>query len=114
HNDMLPPGVQNVYRTEDEELLSKHPAVLEAAVFGVPDATWGEAVHAVVVPRPGHAVETVSLIAFCREHIAGYKVPKQIDLRSDPLPKSGPGKVLKRELRAPFWAGHTAQINSQY
>jgi acyl-CoA synthetase (AMP-forming)/AMP-acid ligase II len=56
-------------------------------------------------------VDTVSLIAFCREHIAGYKVPKQIDLRSDPLPKSGPGKVLKRELRAPFWAGHTTQIN---
>ena len=51
------------------------------------------------------------LIAFCREHIAGYKVPKQIDLRDEPLPKSGPGKVLKRELRAPFWAGHTAQIH---
>jgi len=50
-------------------------------------------------------------MAFCREHIAGYKVPKQIDLRSDPLPKSGPGKVLKRELRAPFWAGHAAQIH---
>jgi len=109
--DMIISGGENVYSTEVEEVLYKHPAVLEAAVFGVPDATWGEAVHAVVVPRPGHAVETVSLIAFCREHIAGYKVPKQIDLRSDPLPKSGPGKVLKRELRAPFWAGHTAQIN---
>ena len=109
--DMIISGGENVYSTEVEEVLYKHPAVLEAAVFGVPDATWGEAVHAVVVPRPEHAVETVSLIAFCREHIAGYKVPKQIDLRSDPLPKSGPGKVLKRELRAPFWAGHTAQIN---
>jgi len=53
----------------------------------------------------------VSLMAFCRERIAGYKVPRQIDLRYDPLPKSGPGKVLKRELRAPFWAGHTTQIN---
>ena len=102
--DMIISGGENVYSTEVEEVLYKHPAVLEAAVFGVPDATWGEAVHAVVVPRPGHAVDTVSLIAFCREHIAGYKVPKQIDLRSDPLPKSGPGKVLKRELRAPFWA----------
>jgi len=109
--DMIISGGENVYSTEVEEVLYKHPAVLEAAVFGVPDATWGEAVHAVVVPRPGHAVETVSLIAFCREHIAGYKVPKRIDLRSDPLPKSGPGKVLKRELRAPFWAGHTAQIH---
>jgi long-chain acyl-CoA synthetase len=109
--DMIISGGENVYSTEVEEVLYKHPAVLEAAVFGVPDATWGEAVHAVVVPRPGHAVDAVSLIAFCREHIAGYKVPKQIDLRNEPLPKSGPGKVLKRELRAPFWAGHTTQIN---
>jgi long-chain acyl-CoA synthetase len=109
--DMIITGGENVYSTEVEEVLYKHPAVLEAAVFGVPDATWGEAVHAVVVPRPGQAVDAVNLIAFCREHIAGYKVPKQIDLRSDPLPKSGPGKVLKRELRAPYWAGHTTQIN---
>ena len=109
--DMIISGGENVYSTEVEEVLYKHPAVLEAAVFGVPDARWGEAVHAVVVPRPGHAVDAVSLMAFCREHIAGYKVPKQIDLRSDLLPKSGPGKVLKRELRAPFWAGRTAQIN---
>jgi long-chain acyl-CoA synthetase len=109
--DMIISGGENVYSTEVEEVLYKHPSVLEAAVFGVPDATWGEAVHAVVVPRPGHTVDTVGLIAFCREHIAGYKVPKQVDLRSDPLPKSGPGKVLKRELRAPFWASHTTQIN---
>jgi len=109
--DMIISGGENVYSTEVEEVLYKHPAVLEAAVFGVPDATWGEAVHAVVVPRPEYKVDPSSLIAFCREHIAGYKVPKQIDLRSDPLPKSGPGKVLKRELRAPFWASHTTQIN---
>src|SRR5262244_2310849 len=109
--DMIISGGENVYSTEVEEVLYKHPAVLEAAVFGVPDATWGEVVHAVVVPRPGHALDTSSLIAFCREHIAGYKVPKHIDLRNDPLPKSGPGKVLKRELRAPFWASHTAKIN---
>jgi long-chain acyl-CoA synthetase len=109
--DMIISGGENIYSTEVEEILYKHPAVLEAAVFGVPDATWGEAVHAVVVPRPGQPVDAVNLIAFCREHIAGYKVPKQIDLRSDPLPKSGPGKVLKRELRAPFWASHTTQIN---
>ena len=108
--DMIISGGENVYSTEVEEVLYKHPAVLEAAVFGVPDAKWGEAVHAVVVPRAGHAVDAAMLIAFCREHVAGYKVPKQIDLRHDPLPKSGPGKVLKRELRVPFWAGHTAQI----
>src|SRR5262252_4630183 len=109
--DMIISGGENVYSTEVEEVLYKHSAVLEAAVVGVPDAIWGEAVHAVVVPRPGYMVDPVRIIAFCREYIAGYKVPKQVDLRSDPLPKSGPGKVLKRELRAPFWAGHTAQIH---
>jgi len=109
--DMIISGGENVYSTEVEEVLYQYPAILEAAVFGVPDARWGEAVYAVVVPRPGHEVDMVSLMAFCRERIAGYKVPRQIDLRYDPLPKSGPGKVLKRELRAPFWAGHTTQIN---
>ena len=109
--DMIISGGENVYSTEVEEVLYQHPAVLEAAVFGVPDKHWGEAVHAVVVPRAGHEVDAATLIAFCHKHIAGYKVPKQVDLRRDPLPKSGPGKVLKRELRAPFWAGHRAQIN---
>ena len=109
--DMIISGGENVYSTEVEEVLYLHPAVLEAAVFGVPDARWGEAVHAVVVPRTGCEVDPTALIAFCRERIAGYKVPKQIDLRPDPLPKSGPGKVLKRELRAPFWAGQSAQIH---
>jgi long-chain acyl-CoA synthetase len=109
--DMIISGGENVYSTEVEEALYQHPAVLEAAVFGVPDEQWGEAVHAVVVPRAGQEVDAATLIAFCHKHIAGYKVPKQVDLRRDPLPKSGPGKVLKRELRAPFWAGHRAQIN---
>ncbi len=109
--DMIISGGENVYSTEVEEALYQHPAVLEAAVFGVPDEQWGEAVHAVVVPRAGQEVDAATLIAFCHKHIAGYKVPKQVDLRRDPLPKSGPGKVLKHELRAPFWAGHRAQIN---
>jgi long-chain acyl-CoA synthetase len=109
--DMIISGGENVYSTEVEEVLYLHPAVLEAAVFGVPDARWGEAVHAVVVPRTGCEVDPTALIAFCRERIAGYKVPKRIDLRPDPLPKSGPGKVLKRELRAPIWAGQSAQIH---
>ncbi len=101
--DMIVTGGENVYSTEVEDILYRHPAVLEAAVFGVPDARWGEAVYAVVIPRS--EVTSEELIAHCQEAIAGYKVPKQIELRTDPLPKSGAGKVLKRELREPYWAG---------
>jgi long-chain acyl-CoA synthetase len=106
--DMIVTGGENVYSTEVEEVLYRHPAVLEAAVFGVPDARWGEAVHAVVVPR--HAVEPEALIAHCREAIAAYKVPKAIELRDEPLPKSGAGKVLKRELREPYWQGMEERV----
>jgi long-chain acyl-CoA synthetase len=109
--DMIVSGGENVYSTEVEEVLYKHPAVLEAAVFGIPDNRWGEAVYAVVVPRPGHEVDSAALREFCHQSIAGYKVPKHIELRSQPLPKSGPGKVLKRELRAPFWEGQTTQVH---
>ncbi len=109
--DMIVTGGENVYSTEIEDVLYRHPAVLEAAAFGVPDKKWGEAVHAVVVPRPEHHnVDPTELIAFCHEHIAGYKVPKGIDIRNEPLPKSGPGKVLKRELRAPFWEGSDRNV----
>jgi long-chain acyl-CoA synthetase len=109
---MIVSGGENVYCTEVEEVLYKHPAVLEAAVYGVPDEKWGEAVHATVVPRAEHSnVDPEQLIGFCREHIAGYKVPKGIEIRQDPLPKSGPGKVLKRELRAPYWEGAERSVN---
>jgi long-chain acyl-CoA synthetase len=106
--DMIVSGGENVYSTEVEDVLYRHPAVLEAAVFGIPDARWGEAVHAVVVPR-GDVAEA-DLIAHCRGAIADYKIPKRIELSSDPLPKSGAGKVLKRELRAPYWAGHESVV----
>lgn len=110
--DMIVTGGENVYSTEVEETLFRHPAVLEAAAFGVPDKKWGEAVHAVVVPRAGHeAVNPVDIVEFCRGQIAGYKVPKAIDIRHEPLPKSGPGKILKRELRAPFWEGIDRGVN---
>lgn len=109
--DMIVSGGENVYSTEVEEVLYQHPAVLEAAVFGVPDEKWGEAVWAVVVPRAeAELPSSDDLIAFCRTQIGGYKVPKGVDFRSEPLPKSGPGKVLKRELRAPFWEGHDRQV----
>ena len=109
--DIIISGGENISTIEVEDVLYRHPAVLEVAVFGVPDEHWGEAVHAVVVPREEHAgVDPADLITFCREHLAGYKLPRAIDLRSEPLPKSGPGKVLKRELRAPFWEGRERQV----
>jgi long-chain acyl-CoA synthetase len=106
--DMIVSGGENVYSTEVEDVLFRHPAVLEAAVFGVPDERWGEAVYAVVVPRTD--VSPDDLIRHCRESIAGYKVPKQIELRTEPLPKTGAGKVLKRELREPHWQGQATRI----
>jgi long-chain acyl-CoA synthetase len=107
--DMIVSGGENVYCSEVEEALYKHHGVLEAAVFGVPDEQWGEAVHAVVVPRENVSAE--ELIAFCRELIAGYKIPKAISFSEKELPKSGPGKILKRELRAPFWEGRDRKVN---
>lgn len=107
--DMIVTGGENVYCSEVEEVLYKHPAVLEAAVIGVPDAKWGEAVHAVVVPR--EPVSAEELIEFCRQQIAGYKLPKGITFSETELPKSGPGKILKRELREPFWEGKQRGIN---
>ena len=106
---MIVSGGENVYCSEVEEILYRHPAVIEAAVFGIPDDQWGEAVHAVVVPRGDVTAE--ELIAFCREYIAGYKLPKSVTFSDTELPKSGPGKILKRELRAPFWEGRERSVN---
>jgi len=110
--DMIVSGGENVYSTEVEEVLYRHPAVLEAAVFAVPDEKWGEAVWAAVHPREGHGgVDATELIAFCRESLGGYKVPKGIDLYDEPLPKSGPGKFLKRKLRDPYWEGRDRGVH---
>jgi long-chain acyl-CoA synthetase len=99
--DMIVSGGENVYTTEVEDVLYQHEGVLEAAVFGVPDDKWGEAVWAAVVPRDDQgSLRPDELIEFCRGKIAGYKLPKGIDIHREPLPKSGPGKILKRELRA--------------
>jgi len=110
--DMIVSGGENVYSTEVEEVLYKHPAVLEAAVFGVPDEKWGEAVHAAVYLRPGsEGVTAEDLVEFCRASLGGYKVPKGVDLHDDVLPKSGPGKFLKRSLRAPYWDGYERAVH---
>jgi long-chain acyl-CoA synthetase len=84
--------------------------VLELAVFGVPHARWGEAVHAEVVLKPGTTATGEELIEHCRGSIAGFKVPRRIVVRDEPLPKSGAGKILKREVRAPYWAGHDRAV----
>jgi long-chain acyl-CoA synthetase len=101
--DMIVTGGENVYSIEVENALSTHPAVADVAVIGIPHPTWGEQVHAVVVPRPGAAVTAEELQDHARKTIAGYKVPKSIELRSEPLPLSGALKPLKRDLRRPFW-----------
>ena len=109
--DMIISGGENVYTTEVENALYAHPDVLEAAVVGVPHETWGEAVHAEVVPRTGTSPTAADLIEHCRGLIGGYKVPRTVTIRTEPLPKSGAGKILKRDLRAPFWEGHKRAIH---
>jgi acyl-CoA synthetase (AMP-forming)/AMP-acid ligase II len=84
--------------------------VLQVAVIGVPSDEWGEEVHAIVVLREGADATEVEIIDFARESIAGYKVPKAVTFRIDPLPLSGAMKVLKRELRAPYWEGHDRNV----
>jgi len=109
--DMIISGGENVYSVEVEQALSTHPAVLEVAVIGIPDERWGEAVHAVVVCKPGMRVNDEELIAHARTQIAGYKVPRSIEFHSEALPKSGAGKILKRELREPYWVGKSRKVN---
>ncbi|MDG2112306.1 MAG: AMP-binding protein [Actinomycetota bacterium] len=108
--DMIISGGENVYCSEVEDVIYRHPKVLEATVFGIPNEQWGEQVHAVVVPRDSTLSES-ELIEFCRGALGGYKVPRSVAFQSDELPKSGPGKVLKRELRAPYWEGQERGIN---
>jgi long-chain acyl-CoA synthetase len=107
--DMIVSGGENIYSTEVEDALGSHPAVEEVAVFGVPDPRWGEAVYAVVFSRK--QVTTDDLVAHCRGRIAGFKVPRCVELRTEPLPKSAAGKILKRELRDPYWAGQQVQVS---
>ncbi len=109
--DMIISGGENIYSVEVENALYTHPAVLEAAVIGIPHPVWGEAVHAVVVLKPSmYATEEV-LIAHARMQIAGYKVPRSIEFAAEPLPKSGVGKILKRDLRDKYWQGKGRNVN---
>jgi long-chain acyl-CoA synthetase len=103
--DMIVTGGENVYSGEVEAVIYEHPAVLEAAVFGIPDPQWGEAVAACVVRKPGRSLSADDLIAHCRRLLASYKIPRHIEFSETELPKSGSGKILKRLLRERFWAG---------
>jgi long-chain acyl-CoA synthetase len=107
---MIISGAENIYPAEVENAIFGHPAVAEVAVFGVPDERWGEAVKAVVVPKPGATVTADDIIAHARNSIAGYKVPKSVDFVAA-LPRNGTGKVLRRELREPYWAGRERRVN---
>jgi len=108
--DMIVTGGENVYSAEVESAISTYPGVAQVAVIGIPHEQWGEAVHAIVVTQPGVEVTAEVIITHTRGSIAGYKVPKSVDFREDPLPLSGAMKVLKRDLRAPFWEGRDKKI----
>jgi fatty-acyl-CoA synthase/long-chain acyl-CoA synthetase len=106
---MIISGGMNIYPAEVEGALEQHDGIYDVAVFGIPSDDWGESVHAVVVRAPGVDLGEADVIAFARDHIAGYKVPRSVSFL-DELPRTGSGKILKRELRAPFWAGHDSQV----
>ena len=108
--DMIVSGGENVYSSEVESAISTHPGVAQVAVIGIPDPVWGEAVHAVVVPVPDSELTEEEVCDHARQTIAGYKVPKSVEFRAEPLPLSGAMKVLKRELRAPYWEGQDKNV----
>jgi acyl-CoA synthetase (AMP-forming)/AMP-acid ligase II len=111
--DMIVTGGENVYSIEVENAISSHPAVDQVAVIGIPHETWGEQVHAIVVLKPGTSASdelAEEIKAHARESVAGYKVPKSVEFRRDPIPLSGAMKPLKRELRKPYWEGQGRNV----
>ena len=108
--DMIISGGENIYSREVENALHRHPAVRECAVIGIPNAEWGESVHAVVALKDGQRAEAAEFIDFCRTLIAGYKLPRSIEFR-EALPLSGAGKIMKNVLRQPWWEGRNKAVN---
>lgn len=104
--DMIISGGENIFPVEVESAILSHGGVSEVAVIGVPDEKWGEAVHAIIVPKQGEMLSEDAILEHCRPLIAKYKLPRSMTIRADALPLSGAGKVLKRELRRPYWEGN--------
>jgi acyl-CoA synthetase (AMP-forming)/AMP-acid ligase II len=107
--DMIISGGVNIYPAEIEDVLHRHPAVADVAVFGVPDDDWGERVHAAVQPRPGATASADEIIAFARQHLAGYKAPREVSFHTT-FPRDSAGKLVKRVLREPHWAGRGSRV----
>jgi acyl-CoA synthetase (AMP-forming)/AMP-acid ligase II len=108
--DMIVSGGENIYPAEIENVLMAHPGIADVAVIGVPDDKWGETVKAIVVPAAGADPSDAEIIAFARERMAHYKCPTSVD-RIPALPRNPSGKILKTELREPYWAGRTRRVN---
>jgi long-chain acyl-CoA synthetase len=109
--DMIISGGENVYSAEVENAIYQHPSVVECAVIGVPDDKWGERVHAIVRLQEGETVDEAGIIAHCHALIANYKCPRSVSFRTEPMPLSGAGKILKTDLRKHYWEGKTKQVN---
>src|SRR5690606_34730814 len=107
--DMIITGGENVYSPEVERVLAEHPAVMEAAVIGVPDEKWGETVKAVVALKPDASASPEEIREFARERLAHYKAPSTVDV-IEALPRNPSGKILKRDLRKPYWADQERQV----
>ncbi|MGQ0572784.1 MAG: long-chain-fatty-acid--CoA ligase [Pseudonocardia sp.] len=107
--DMIISGGENIYPAEVERVLAEHPTVGDVAVIGVPDDRWGEVPKACVVANPGHEIDAAALLAYCRGNLAAFKCPTTVDVL-DELPRNPTGKILKKDLRAPYWAGRERQV----
>ena len=107
--DMIISGGVNIYPAEIESALEAHPDINDVAVFGIPDEEWGEAVHAILVVRRGAQLSKDQIIAHARGKLAGYKVPRSLSFM-DEIPRNGSGKILKRDLRKPFWEGRKSRV----
>ena len=107
--DLIVSGGENIYPRQIEDVLFAHPGVADVAVIGIPDERWGETVKAVVVKREGVSVTAADLDAFCRGRLGGFQRPRSFDFM-DALPRNPSGKVLKRQLREPYWKNHSRRI----